>query len=70
MLEDKNFLVFAEAIKTVELLAILIGPLNYLKQAKVKQWVGLLAGKYGETKTAVIAAVDRAMLAIVNNAYN
>ena len=31
MLEDKNMLVFVEAIKTVELLAILIGPLNYLK---------------------------------------
>ena len=31
MLEDKNFLVFVEAIKTVELLANLIGPLNYLK---------------------------------------
>lgn len=26
MLEDKNMLVFLEAIKTVELLAILIGP--------------------------------------------
>lgn len=30
MLEDKNMLVFVEAIKTVELLANLIGPLNYL----------------------------------------
>ena len=70
MLEDKNMLVFLEAIKSVELLANLIGPLNYLKQPKVKIWIGLLAGKYGETKTAVIAAVDRALLAIVNNAYN
>lgn len=70
MLEDKNMLVFLEAIKSVELLANLIGPLNYLKQPKVKIWINLLAGKYGETKTAVIAGVDRAMLAIVNNAYN
>lgn len=70
MLEDKNMLVFVEAIKTVELLANLIGPLNYLKQVKLKSWVNLLAGKYTETKTAVIAAVDKAMLAIVNCAYN
>ena len=70
MLEDKNMLVFLEGIKTVQLLVYLIGPLNYLKQAKTKVWVGLLASKYGETKTAVIAAVDKAMLAIVNNAYN
>ena len=70
MLEDKNVLVFVEAIKTVELLANLIGPLNYLKQVKTKSWINLLAGKYTETKTAVIAAVDKAMLAIVNCAYN
>lgn len=70
MLEDKNMLVFLEGIKTVELLANFLGPLNYMKQAKVKLWIGLLASKYGETKTAVIAAVDKAMLAIVNHAYN
>jgi len=70
MLEDKNMLVFVEAIKTVELLSILIGPLNYLKQPKVKAWIGLLAGKYGETKTAVIIAVDRAMLAVAKHAYS
>jgi len=70
MLEDKNMLVFLEGIKTVELLAILIGPHGFLKQAKVKVWIGLLASKYGETKTAVISAVDKAMLAIVNHAYN
>ena len=70
MLEDKNMLVFVEAIKTVELLSKLIGPLNYLKQIKTKSWINLLAGKYTETKTAVITAVDRAMLAIVNHAYN
>ena len=70
MLEDKNMLVFVEAIKTVELLANLIGPLNYLKQIKTKSWINLLAGKYTETKTAVIAAVDKAMIAIVKHAYN
>ena len=70
MLEDKNMLVFVEAIKTVELLAYLIGPLNYLKQPKVKTWINLLAGKYSETKTPVISAVDRCMLAIVTHAYN
>ena len=70
MLEDKNMLVFVEAIKTVELLSCLMGPLNFIKQVKVKMWIGLLASKYGETKTAVIAAVDKAMLAIVNHAYN
>ena len=70
MLEDKNMLVFVEAIKTVELLTHLIGPLKNLKQVKLKSWINLLAGKYTETKTAVIVAVDKAMLAIVNNAYN
>ena len=70
MLEDKNMLVYLEGIKTVDLLAHLIGPLSYLKQAKVKLWIGLLAGKYSETKTAVIAAVDKTMLAIVKHAYN
>ena len=70
MLEDKNMLVFVEGIKTVELLANLIGPLNYLKQVKTKTWVNLLAGKYTETKSAVITAVDRAMLSIVRFAYN
>lgn len=70
MLEDKNMLVFVEAIKSVELLCCLIGPLNYLKQPKVKTWINLLAGKYGETKTAVIAALDKAMQAVVKHAYN
>lgn len=70
MLEDKNMLVFVEAIKSVELLCCLIGPYNYLKQPKVKSWINLLAGKYGETKTAVIAALDKAMIAVVSHAYN
>jgi hypothetical protein len=30
----------------------------------------LLAGKYGETKTAVIAATDKAMVAIVRHCVN
>ena len=70
MLEDKNMLVFVEAIKSVELLSLLIGPLSYLKASKVKSWISLLAGKYSETKTPVIAAVDKAMLAVVHHAYN
>lgn len=63
MLEDKNMLVFMEAIKSVELLSTL----QQLKQAKVKPFLSVLAGKYGETKTAVIAATDKAMAAIVKH---
>ena len=64
MLEEKNMLVFLEAIKSVELLAIL----QQLKSAaKVNPYILLLAGKYGETKTAVIAATDKAMAAIVRH---
>lgn len=70
MLEDKNMLVFVEAIKSVELLCCLLGPLGYLKQPKVKTWISLLANKYGETKTAVISALDKAMFAVVSHAYN
>jgi len=33
----------------------------------VKPFITLLAGKYGETKTAVIAATDKAMAAIVRH---
>lgn len=61
MLEDKNMLVFMEAIKSVELLTIL----QQLKKEKVKPFLTVLAGKYGETKTAVIGATDKAMAAIV-----
>jgi hypothetical protein len=61
MLEDKNMLVFMEAIKSVELLSTL----QQLKKDKIKPFIILLAGKYGETKTAVTAATDKAMLAIV-----
>ena len=69
MLEDKNMLVFLEAIKTVELLANLIGKENMLKPVKVKTFLNLMAGKYTETKPAVIIAVDKAMAAIVKNSY-
>jgi hypothetical protein len=64
MLEDKNMLVFLEAIKTVELLAILIG--NKMS-TKIKAYVNLITGKYGETKTAVIAAVDKTLSAVVKH---
>ena len=67
MLEDKNMLVFLEAIKTVELLANLLGKENSLKPAKVKTFINLMAGKYSETKPAVISAVDKAMAAIVKH---
>lgn len=66
MLEDKNMLVFMEAIKSVELLIIL----QQLKKEKVKPFVVLLAGKYGETKTAVIAATDRALSAIAKHSLS
>ena len=70
MLEDKNMLVFVEAIKTVELLARILGPHNLIKTAKIKLIIGLLAGKYGETKTAVISAVDKSMDALVSHAIS
>ena len=63
MLEDKNMLVFMEAIKSVELLSVL----NQIKAAKVKSFIILLAGKYGETKTAVITQTDKALQAIVKH---
>jgi hypothetical protein len=65
MLEDKNMLVFLEAIKTVELLAVLIGS---KLQKQLKAFINVIAGKYGETKTAVIAAVDKTLGAIVKYA--
>ena len=57
-------LVFLEAIKTVELLAFLAG--NKL-QKQLKALINVIAGKYGETKTAVTAAVDKALAQIVKN---
>ena len=61
MLEDKNMLVFLEAIKSLELLATL----QQMKSGKAKTFMSALVGKYGETKTAVIAATDKAMAAIM-----
>ena len=68
MLEDKNMLVFLEGIKTVELLANLDKE-SLLKPIKVKTFINLMSGKYSETKPAVIAALDKAMAAIVKNSY-
>ena len=69
MLEDKNMLVFLEAIKAVELLSILLGKDGSLKQIKVKTWISLITGKYSETKPAVIAAVDKSLAAIAKHSY-
>lgn len=57
MLEEPNMLVFIEAIKMVEYLSIICR--GSIKQAKMKQFVSLLADKYKETKTAVLAALER-----------
>lgn len=65
MLEDKTMLVYLEAVKTVELLAVL---LRTNLKPKVKNFVQLLTSKYAEMKTAVIAAIDKAMAALVANA--
>jgi uncharacterized membrane protein len=65
MLEDKNMLVFTEAMRSVELLA----KLDQMKsQAKTKQFISVLAGKYGETKTAVIAATDKVFASLAKHA--
>ena len=57
MLEDPNMLVFIEAIKTIEYFSILCG--KSVKQAKMKQFVQLLADKYKETKTAVLTQLEK-----------
>lgn len=46
MLEDKNMLVYLEAIRSIELLSQLLG--QQIKQIKVKQFVNLIANKYGD----------------------
>jgi len=38
-----------------------------MKSGKAKTFMSALVGKYGETKTAVLAATDRAMAAIVSH---
>lgn len=67
MLEDKNMLVYLEAIRNIELLSQLLG--QQIKQVKVKQFISLIANKYGEPKTAVVAAVDKGLLAIVKHSF-
>lgn len=49
-------LVFIEAIKMVEHLAILMK--NNLKKEKAKQFLNLLADKFKESKTAVMTALQ------------
>ena len=66
MIEEKNMLVFVEAIFTIEQLANLLGN-NFKPATKVKALLTLVAGKYCETKTAVIAAVDKCISAMVKS---
>ena len=40
-----------------------------IKQVKIKQFINLIANKYGEQKTAVVAAVDKGLLAIVKHSF-
>lgn len=62
MLEDSNMLVYIEAFRTVELLVQVLGHSTLiLKPKKVKQYVGLLADKYKETKSSVVSAVNKAL---------
>ena len=65
MLEDPNMLVFIEAIKMIEYLAVLLK--STIKVSKMKQFVQLLADKYKETKTAVLAALEKTFAAIYEN---
>lgn len=58
-------LVFIEAIKTVEHLAVLLK--TNFKREKAKQFIQLLADKYKETKTAVLASLDKAFDVIFEN---
>jgi hypothetical protein len=41
-----------------------------MKAGKAKTFIPALVGKYGETKTAVIAATDKAMAAIVQHSLS
>jgi len=66
MLEEKNMLVFVEAIFTIEQLANLLGN-SFKPPAKVKTLLTLVAGKYSETKTAVMAATDKCLAAMVKS---
>ena len=65
MLEDPNMLVFNEALKTLEYLAIILR--QSIKSSKMKQFVQLLADKYKETKTAVLVQSEKTFNAIYEN---
>jgi hypothetical protein len=65
MLEDPNMLVFIEAIRMVEHLAVLLGP--SIKVAKIKVFIKLLAEKYKEVKTAVLTSLERTFDSILDN---
>ena len=65
MLEDPNMLVFIEAIKMIDHLAILLGP--SIKVAKMKVFVKLLAEKYKEVKTAVLSSLEKTFDSILDN---
>jgi hypothetical protein len=65
MLEDPNMLVFNEALKTLEYLAILLK--SSIKSSKMKQFLNLLADKLKETKTAVLTQAEKSFNAIYEN---
>ena len=58
-------LVFIEAIKTVEHLSALLK--QNFKREKAKQFIQLLADKYKESKTAVLAALEKSFDVIFEN---
>ena len=65
MLEDANLLVFIEAIRCVELLALLLN--SSMKQVKAKTFLTLLADKYKEVKTAVLTNLEKTFDALFDN---
>jgi hypothetical protein len=66
-MEDKNMLVYVEATKTIELMVNLLGANFQKPAAKIKTYITLIVSKYGETKTAVLAAVDRCLQALLDS---
>ena len=65
MLEDPNMLVFIEAIKMIDHLAVLLG--SSIKQAKMKVFIKLLAEKYKEVKTAVLSSLEKTFDSVLDN---
>ncbi len=59
MLEDMNQLVYMEAIKSLEYLAILLN--KQLKPKRMKQLITLLVDKFKDPKSQVIVAVHKAL---------